>query len=106
VNNVGNALEFTWFTYDADGSPTWFYGEAPEIYGDYDAPLVRMSGPSYLASGFDPQAVRQAAQVGSIELEIADNNHLTMSAGGAAIPGWNRTLTRYVYRAGRTTCVN
>jgi hypothetical protein len=100
-----DALSFTWFTYDLDGTPTWYYGEASGVYGDYDAALLRLAGPSYLASTPGPITITPS-ETGGIEFAWSPEGRVFMFAGGPAIPSWTPHLTRYVFRGKGTSCDN
>jgi len=99
----GDVIHFTWFTYDADGTPTWFFGAGNSVYGDYDSPLFRTTGTSYLAPAFDPSSVRYT-EIGSIELETAGSNDLWIDAGGRYLTEYRNSLERYVFRGYGTGC--
>jgi hypothetical protein len=95
----GQVLVATWFTYDSQGSPTWYFGSAQSTYGDYYGSLFRVTGPSFLAPKFDPAAVTPVP-VGELEFEYTDGNHMSMYTGVAS----GQKLTRYVFSGSGTTC--
>jgi hypothetical protein len=98
----GQILVTTWFTYDSNGSPTWYYGSAQSVYGEYYGSLFRTTGPSFLAPTFDPSAVTSSL-VGNIELEYTDGNHMNMYTAVGSV-GQSQKITRYVFRGSGTTC--
>jgi hypothetical protein len=104
VYDVVSGFHLTWFTYDRDGSPTWSYTFVENIYGDFNwTSFLRTTGTSYLAQRFDPASLTYKP-VGGIYIEMLDNDRFRMIADGLLDRGWERTLTRYVYREGRTIC--
>src|SRR6185503_8896173 len=98
----GQILVTTWFTYDADGLPTWYFGSAQSIYGDYYGSLFRTTGPSFLAPTFDPAAVT-SYPAGEIGFEYTDGNHMYMYTGVGSLDRSHK-ITRYVFRGSGTTC--
>jgi uncharacterized delta-60 repeat protein len=98
VADFGWMLLVTWFTYDVDGSPTWFFGWAP--YGD--GPLVRTTGPSFLAPTFDPKRVTYV-QVGLVGFDYRNGNHLTFNSTVNGVVQ-NRQVTRFIFRGSGTAC--
>ena len=82
--------------------PTWYFGSAQSIYGDYYGSLFRTTGPSFLAPTFDPAAVT-SYPAGEIGFEYTDGNHMYMYTGAGSLDQSHR-ITRYVFRGSGTTC--
>lgn len=74
----GDALFATWFTYGADGKPTWLSASAPRVApGVHAGTLVRTAGPSFDASSFDPARVTRTP-VGAVTFRFASGAAATM----------------------------
>ena len=104
ISYMPDLMIITLFTYNSDGSPTWFFGSAAGVYGDYDANLYRLTGPSYLAPTFDPNSVKYV-DGGYVEVEQGYGNTLWLFGGGFGLPDTSsRKLARFVFRGKGTSC--
>jgi hypothetical protein len=87
----------TWFTYDANGQPTWLVmSEGRDISRNgYGGTLYRTSGPAFNAATFDASKVTRTA-VGSMSIGVSNANGLTMDAtvDGVAI---RKKLARQIF---------
>jgi hypothetical protein len=93
-------LMATWFTYDADGSPTWFYGVADDFYGDFNGYILRAStapGPVY-----GPAALTYT-DISDLYVGQMTDGELFFDTRVKIIPQ-ERTITRYVFRGKGTMC--
>ncbi len=108
LNQQGDKIFATWFTYDLDGSPMWLVSTAVQTTNPaiFTGTLYRTSGARFDA--FDPaQIVTTAA--GSLTLTFADGNHASfesnvMVAGMAAPALQTKAITREVFAAPGTAC--
>jgi hypothetical protein len=99
----GGIVFATWFTYDAQGNPSWLVMSDGRATGanSYAGTLYRTSGPG-LGRSFDPSAVTRTA-VGSATLSFSDADHGTLTAvvDGAQV---TRSITRQVFDARVPMC--
>jgi hypothetical protein len=101
ITHQGNILFATWFTYDADGNPTWFFmsegdlqpaamNDDPYGYGygypgmmtssnyEYSGALFSTRGSAFNAPAFDASAL-SVQPVGDADFMFTDANHATFS---------------------------
>ena len=104
LTQQGDVLFATWFTYDTDGSPTWFVMSAGTRTGaaTFTGILYRTRGPVFSPLFFDPGQVTVTA-LGSATFSFTDANNGTFAytIGSAAA---SRLITRQVYGAPAPTC--
>jgi hypothetical protein len=70
VQVVGDLLFVIWYTYDADGTPTWYQGQADKAHGVWESPLYRVT---WNGSAATPVAI------GSMRLEFEDERRASFS---------------------------
>jgi hypothetical protein len=101
---TGSILFGTWFTYDAQGQPTWFVMSRGERTGTnrYKGTLYRTSGPAFNAPSFDPSKVT-ITPAGSAEIRVSsvDNASLSMVVDGVSI---EKALSRQQFGAPTPSC--
>lgn len=104
IAHQGNILFITWFTYDADGRPTWFVGSDIEKTGNatYSGTLYKTFGPPITASPWDPSKVTRMP-VGNATLTFASDNSGTFAYTVNGISG-SKAITRQVFAAPATRC--
>jgi len=104
VAHQGNVLFVTWFTYDTDGSPTWFVGSDLEKTGNatYSGTLYKTFGPPLTASPWDPSKVTRMP-VGSATLTFSDDDHGSFAYTVNGISG-SKAITRQVFATPVTRC--
>jgi hypothetical protein len=94
VAHQASTLFATWFTYDANGQPTWLsMSDGVDVQrNQYQGTLFRTTGPSFASATFDPARVTRTP-VGTMEVDVATVNSASMKASvdGAAI---NKVLAR------------
>jgi len=99
IAHHGSKLFATWFTYDANGQPTWLVMSDTNDVGrnGYEGALYRTTGPAFSAASFDPSKVTRTA-VGNMSVQVYSVNQLDMNAtvDGATI---KKTLGRQVFAA-------
>lgn len=75
----GNVVFVVWFTYDANGKPTWLAMTAtPAAPNTYTGAIYRTTGPAYSASAFDSSKAT-GAPVGTGTLTFADRGNGSFS---------------------------
>jgi hypothetical protein len=75
----GDTIFVTWFTYGADGKPTWFIILADKTGdGVYAGPVSIVTGPPFYAVPFDPALVTETI-IGNATLTFADATHATFA---------------------------
>ena len=103
IAHQGNMLFATWFTYDANGQPTWLAMSSGFRNGDnaYTGDLYRLTGPP-MSGAFDPRLVAQA-KVGAASLSFvdADNGNFTAQVDGVSV---FRKITRFQYTPQGSRC--
>lgn len=62
IQVFGNRLSVIWYTYDADGLPTWYLAAGDLVADRFEAPLLRFER--------DPDGTTGSAQVGDIRLDF------------------------------------
>jgi len=96
IAQQGNTLMAGWFTYDVDGSATWFFiPNAVNTGGDsYAGTVYRTTGPPF-SGAFDPTKVA-TTQVGTATFSFTDANNGTFSAsvGGVRL---DKPIAREVF---------
>lgn len=96
-HGFAGTLFATWFTYDANGQPTWLVMSEGRDFNknDYQGTLYRTSGPAFNAPTFDPAKVTRTP-VGSLEVFVASVNSASIRAtvDGVAI---NKPLARQLF---------
>jgi hypothetical protein len=94
----------TWFTYDANGQPTWLVMPATRDAGRnfYTGTVYRTTGPAFNAPVFDPSKVTRTV-VGVMELAVGSVNSLSM---GAVIEGVriDKKLARQIFSSPVPVC--
>ena len=99
----GGVIFATWFTYDADGKPTWLSATAmPTAPRTFAGTLYRTTGPAFSAVPFDPTAVRRT-EVGTMTLAFANGNSAAFHYEIGAV-SQTKAITRQVFRAPGTVC--
>src|SRR5439155_23740426 len=103
VAHQGDTLFVSWFTYDANGRPTWYYGSnvAKTGTGTYSGTLYRNTGPA-LGSAWNVAAVSNTA-VGNVTLSFQDGAHGTFSYSVNGVQG-SKAVTRDVFASPVTVC--
>lgn len=99
----GSSLAAGWFTYDADGEPTWFLlsGVAPRADGSYQGDLLRFTGVPF------PQIAGQSANpptvLGQATLSFQSETAMTFAY---SVNGQNTTkaLTRFGFNGNDLLC--
>jgi hypothetical protein len=104
IAHQGDVLFITWFTYDTDGSPTWFVGSDIEKTGNatYAGTLYKTFGPPLAASPWDPSKVTRMP-VGNATLTFGDDDHGTFAYTVNGIAG-SKAITRQVFATPATRC--
>jgi DNA-binding beta-propeller fold protein YncE len=104
VAHEGNVLFITWFTYDLDGSPTWFVGSDIAKTGNatYSGTLYKTFGPPMTASPWDPSKVTRMP-VGNATLSFRDNDNGTFAYTVNGVAG-SKSITRQVFATPVTRC--
>jgi hypothetical protein len=104
VAHQGNVLFITWFTYDTDGSPTWFVGSDIEKTGNatYSGTLYKTFGPPMTASPWDPSKVTRMP-VGNATLTFRDDDNGTFAYTVNGVAG-SKAITRQVFATPVTRC--
>jgi hypothetical protein len=79
IHEQEGTLFIVWFTYDAEGLPTWFVmpGGAWTEVGAYAGSVYRTTGPSWTLQSFDASQV-QVSPVGAFELRFASTQKARM----------------------------
>ena len=99
----GNIIFVTWFTYDANGKPTWFVAVA-EKTGDkvYQGPISTVVGNPFNAVPWD-MSKQVDTEVGSTTITFVDGNNATFSY---TINGETqvKSITRQVFVPPGTVC--
>jgi hypothetical protein len=87
----------TWFTYDANGQPTWLVMSDGSDTGrnSYQGTLYRTTGPAFNAATFDPSKVTRTP-VGSMSVSVFTVNSLEIRAtvDGSSI---TKSLARQIF---------
>jgi uncharacterized delta-60 repeat protein len=98
----GGTLAITLLTYDLDGSPLWLFGEAYDVYGDYEGTLHRMAGPWFGTPAFaaHPLTGTLAGRI-NVSRDYSDNLYLSTVINGKPR---GILITRYVFRGSGTIC--
>jgi serine protease len=100
----GDTIFATWFTYGANGKPTWFVFAASQVVPrTFAGDVYTASGPPYYVTPFDPAQVAKS-KVGTATLTFQDGNHATLAYNVNGI-GQSKPLTREIFGpAGGTVC--
>jgi hypothetical protein len=73
----GEIIFVGWFTYDADGTPTWFSATTKRIAdGVYRGDVIQSTGPSFDTVPFDSQGVRRST-IGTMTLAFFNASHVS-----------------------------
>lgn len=80
-HGFAGTLFATWFTYDADGQPTWLVMSDGRDTGknSYGGTLYRTTGPAFSAPTFDPAQVTRTP-VGTMAVSVSSVNAIRMTA--------------------------
>jgi hypothetical protein len=104
ITHQANVLFITWFTYDTDGSPTWFVGS--DVFKDgngiYSGTLYKTFGPPMTASPWDPAKVTRMP-VGNVTLAFRDDDNGLFSYTVNGVSG-SKAITRQVFATPVTRC--
>jgi len=103
LDQQGDIIFATWFTFGADGKPLWLVVAAGQAApGVYTGTLYTGTGPPYDAATFDPGAVQSTA-AGAAVLKFADGNHasFTYSVNGVS---QTKAITREIFAPPGTLC--
>jgi hypothetical protein len=105
VAHQGDMLFVSWFTYDAGGQPTWYFGSsvAKGSDGVYRGGLYRNTGPAFNGT-WNPAAVA-TTQVGTVALSFGDMSTGTFSYTVDGVSG-SKPITRDVFADPPTVCRN
>jgi hypothetical protein len=102
LTHQGDTIFATWFTYGADGKPTWFVALATKgAAGAYAGTIYTVTGPAFEAP-FDTSQVIESA-VGTASFTFLDGNNAEFAyevAGVAQV----KPITRQVFTAPGTVC--
>jgi hypothetical protein len=81
IQQRGDLMFAAWYTYDADGQPTWFYMPAGRETSarTYAGPLYRTTGAAWVGAHYAGGGTR-AIEAGSLELAFGDDGHATMTS--------------------------
>jgi hypothetical protein len=103
INQQGDTIFATWFTYRTDGRPWWLAMTAVKTAANvYSGNLYTGSGPPFNGATFDPSAV-VPIPVGTGTLAFADGNNATFTyiVNGVS---QSKQITREVFTPPGTTC--
>jgi hypothetical protein len=96
IQQQGDTLFVTWYTYDANGNPTWFFMPAGQLTttGKYSGPLYRTTGTPWSGRRFYDGSKTQVTQVGTMQLDftVQDKATMTASVNGTTV---TQVLTRF-----------
>jgi hypothetical protein len=99
----GTVIFATWFTYGADGKPTWFVVLADKQSNNvYSGPVSSVTGPPYNSVPFDPALVVETI-VGNVTLTIVDGDTITFDYTVNDVHQ-TKTITRQVFVTPGTIC--
>jgi DNA-binding beta-propeller fold protein YncE len=78
VAQQGSKLFATWFTYDADGQPTWLVVSDASSVGlnQYSGEMYRTTGPAFSAPSFDPSRVTRT-RAGTASFFVSSADYMT-----------------------------
>jgi hypothetical protein len=97
VQQQGQTLFTTWYTYGADGKVTWFYmpGGSWTSATKYSGPLYRTTGSRWAGVNYDASKLK-VIPVGTMSLDFGSPNAATMSAtvDGVTI---TRPISRFLF---------
>src|SRR5690606_15544357 len=103
IFDQGNLLAPAWFTYDADGEPTWFLaaGAFPQADGSYTGELFRFTGVPF--DQIDGPAANEPTLVGDVRLLFRSEQSLQFeySVDGIA---QTKNLTRFPFGSRGLVC--
>ena len=100
----GDVIFATWFTYGADGSPSWFVASdlRRTSAGTYAGDLFRTAGPAWFAAPWDPSSVT-VTRVGSASLAFSGASAGTFNYTVDGVSG-SKAITRQLFAAPQTVC--
>ena len=104
LTHQGDTLFFAWFTYGADGRPTWLLASnvAKQASGSYTGTLFRAVGPPFSASPWNAGQVK-LAPVGTVALAFSDADNALLSYTVDTQSG-TKSLTRFAFSTPKTVC--
>ena len=109
LNQEGDTIFATWFTYDEDGTPLWLVVTAAKTGANvFTGDLYRTTGPAFSSVPFNPALV-VATKVGTATFTFADGNNATFSytvqlASMMSPVTQSKAITRQIFTAPGTTC--
>ena len=81
VSQQGDTVFATWYTYDANGEPQWFYMTAARnAAGHYAGPLYRTSGAPWMGVAAYDGSKTHSIAAGTLDLVFKDGQSGTMTA--------------------------
>jgi alpha-tubulin suppressor-like RCC1 family protein/Tol biopolymer transport system component len=103
VFDQGSVLAPTWFTYDADGEPTWFIaaGAFEQPDGSYRGDLFRFTGTPF--AQIDGPAAQTVTPVGALTLRYSGEDELAFDYSVDGI-SQSKTLRRFPFGARTFAC--
>jgi len=103
LNHQGNTIFATWFTFGADGKPTWMVVAATMTApGVYTGKLYTGTGPPFSATPFDPAQV-VPVEVGTATFTFANGNLATFDYTVGNVTQ-TKSITREVFNPPGTVC--
>ncbi|HUP30729.1 MAG TPA: hypothetical protein VM122_11185, partial [Usitatibacter sp.] len=97
IQEQGDVMFATWYSYGSDGNVTWLYMPAGRKTGasTYAGPVYRTSGVAWVGTRFDGSKTRASA-VGSMELTFKDADHAIMTTVVDGI-SFSQSLQRFPF---------